>query len=64
MKAQIIGNMIIFPKLYFKNYAWTSTKSSLQYDIWLKSKTVKIYSVVKRVKLLLDFKYISNLCNF
>ena len=52
-KAQITRNKIIFPKLFFANYARTSTRGSLQYFIWLKSKTVQIYSVVKSVKLFL-----------
>ena len=30
-----------------------SVRNSLQYFIWLKSKTVKVYSIVKSVKLLL-----------
>ena len=42
MKAQITQKKIIFPKLYFVNYGRVGTKSSLQYFIWLKSKTVKI----------------------
>ena len=59
MKAQITRNKNSFLKLFFANYAWTSTRSSLQYLVWLKSKTVKIYSVVKSVKLLL----VLSICN-
>ena len=35
------------------NYGRAITSSSLQYFIWLRSKVVKIYSVVKCAKLLL-----------
>ena len=52
MKAQITRNMIIFPKLFFMDYARTSTRRSLLYFICLQSKIVKIYSVVKTAKLL------------
>ena len=44
---------IISPKLFFVNFVRAGTRSSLQYFIWLKSKRVQIYSVVKSVKLLL-----------
>ena len=35
------------------NYDRAGTSSSLQYFIWMKSKIVKIYSVVQYIKLLL-----------
>ena len=57
MKVQITQNKIIFPKLFFANYARTRTRSSLQYFIWLKSKLVKIYSIVKSKKLLSFYVY-------
>ena len=53
MKAQITGKKINLPKLFFVNKVRAGTSNSLQYLIWLKSKTVKIYSVVQSVKLLL-----------
>ena len=43
--------------IYLSCFSWirfrAGTSNSLQYLIWLKSKTVKIYSVVQSVKLLL-----------
>ena len=53
MKAQITRKTISLPKLFFVNYVRANTSSSLQYFIWLKSKAVKIYSVVQCVKILL-----------
>ena len=53
MKAQITRKKINLPKLYFVNLVRTGTSNSLQYLIWLNSKTVKIYSIVQSVKLLL-----------
>ena len=53
MKAQITRMKINLPKLFFMNYVRAGASNSLQYLIWLKSETVKIYSVVQRVKLLL-----------
>ena len=53
LKAQITGMKINFPMQCFMNYVRVSVRSSLQCFIWLKLKTVKIYSVVKGVKLLL-----------
>ena len=43
MKAQITQKKIIFPKLFSRIMLGRDTRSSLQYSIWLKSKTVKIY---------------------
>ena len=53
MNAQITRKNINLPKLFFVNYVRAGTNNSLQYLFWLKSKTVKIYSVVQSVKLLL-----------
>ena len=55
MKAQINRRMIYLPKLFFVNYVRAGSSNSLQYCIWLKSKTVKIHMahVVQSVKLLL-----------
>ena len=53
MKAQITRKKINLPKLLFVNKVRAGTINSLQYLILLKSKTVKIYSVVQSVKLLL-----------
>ena len=53
IKAQITRNKINLPKLFYVNKVRAGTSNSLQYLIWLKSKTVKIYSVVQSVKLLL-----------
>ena len=53
MKAQITRKKINLPKLFFVNYVRAGTSNSLQYLIWLNSKTVKIYSIVQSVKLLL-----------
>ena len=53
MKAQITQKENNLPKLFFVNYVRACTRRLLQYFIWLKSKTVKIYSVVKSVKVLL-----------
>ena len=53
MQAQIIRRKINSLKLFFVNQVRACTRSSLQYLFWLKSKTVKIYSVVQSVKLLL-----------
>ena len=52
MKAEITQKKIKIPKKIFVNYVRAGTSSSLQYFIWLKSKTAKIYSVVT-----FDFKY-------
>ena len=60
MKAQITRNKIIFPKMFFENYARTSTRGSLQYFIWLKSKTVRIYLVVKSVTIFLALSIVCN----
>ena len=60
MKAQITRKKINLPKLFLVNWVRAGTSNSLQYLIWLKSKTVKIYSVVESVKLLL---VLSILCN-
>ena len=53
MKAQITRNKINLPKLFLVNWVRAGTSNSLQYLIGLKSNTVKIYSVVQSVKLLL-----------
>ena len=53
MKARITRKKINLLKLFFMNYIKTSVRRSLQYFIWLNSKTVKKYSVVKSVKLIL-----------
>ena len=53
MKAQITRKKINLSKVFFMNKARAGTSNSLEYLIWLKSKTVKIYSVVQSVKLLL-----------
>ena len=53
MNAQITRKKINLPKLFFVNKVRTGTSNSLQYLVWLKSKTVKIYLVVQSVKLLL-----------
>ena len=53
MKVQITRKNINLPKLCFVNKVRAGTNNSLQYLIWLKSKTVKIYLVVQSVKLLL-----------
>ena len=53
MKAQITGNKINLPKLFLVNWVRVGTSNSLQYLIGFKSNTVKIYSVVQSVKLLL-----------
>ena len=53
MKALTTRKKVIFPKLFFVNYGRAGTRISLHYFIWLKSKPVKIYSVVKK-----GFKYI------
>ena len=53
VKAQITRKNINLPKLFFVNKVRAGTSNSLQYLIWLKSKTVKIHSVVQSVKLLL-----------
>ena len=53
MKAQITRKKIELPKLFFVNKVRMGTSNSLQYYIWLESKTVKIYLVVQSVKLLL-----------
>ena len=52
MNAQITRKKINLPKLFFVHNIRAGTSNSLQYLIWLKSKTVKIYSVVQSVKLL------------
>ena len=53
MKAQITRKNINLPKLFFVNKVRAGTNNSLQYSIWFKSKTVKMYLVVQSVKLLL-----------
>ena len=53
MKAQITRKKINLPKLFFLNSVRAGTSNSLQYLIWLNLKTVKIYSIVQSVKLLL-----------
>ena len=53
MKAQITRKKINLPKLFLVNWVRAGISNSLQYLIWLKSKTVKIYSIVESVKLLL-----------
>ena len=53
MKAQITRKKNNLPTLFLVNWVRAGTSNSLQYLIWLKSKTVKIYSVVESVKLLL-----------
>ena len=53
MKAQITQYKINLPKLFLVNWVRAGTSNSLQYLIGLKSNTVKIYSVVQSVKLLL-----------
>ena len=53
MKAQITRKKINLPKLFFVDWVRAGTSNSLQYLIWLNSKTVKIYSIVQSVKLLL-----------
>ena len=53
MKAQITQQKINSLKSFFVNYIRASARSSLQYFIWLKSKTIKIYLAVKSVELLL-----------
>ena len=53
MKAQITRNKIHLPKLFLVNWVRAGTSNTLQYLIGLKSNTVKIYSVVQSVKLLL-----------
>ena len=63
MKAQITQKGIIFPNLFVVNYVRVGTRSLLQYFIWLKSKTVQIYLVVKSVKLLLFLVYATETCD-
>ena len=53
MKAQLTV------KLYFVNHVRARAKSSLQYFIWLKLKTVKAYSVVKSVNFTYGYEYIN-----
>ena len=53
MKAQITRKKINLTKLFFVNKVRAGTSNSLQYLIWLNSKTVKIFSIVQSVKLLL-----------
>ena len=43
MKALITRKKINLPKLFIVNYVKVGTDNSLQYLIWLISKTVKIY---------------------
>ena len=61
MKAQITRKKVNLPKLFFVNYFRAGTSNSLQYLIWLKSKTVKIYIVVQSVQLLLVSSILSNI---
>ena len=58
MKAQITRKKIKLPKLFFVNQVRAGTNNSLQYLIWLKPKSVKIYLVVQSVKLLLALSII------
>ena len=60
MKAQITRKNINLPKLFFVNKVTAGTNNSLQYLVWLKSKTVKIYSVVQSVKLFLALSIFNN----
>ena len=53
MKAQITQKKINLLKFFFVNYVRTSTSSSMQYFIWLKTKAVKLFLVVQCVKLIL-----------
>ena len=53
MKAQITRKYINLPKLFFVNKVRAGISNSLQFLIWLNSKTVKMYSIVQSVKLLL-----------
>ena len=53
VKVRITRKKINLPKLFFIDYVRAGTSSLLQCFIWLKSKTVKMYSVVISVKLLL-----------
>ena len=50
MKSQKTQKKINVPKLFFVNKVRAGTSNSLQYLIWLNSKTVKIYSIVQSVK--------------
>ena len=61
LKAQITRKKIILPNLFFVNWVGAGTSNSLQYLIWLNSRTVKIYSVVQSVKYFFGFKYICTL---
>ena len=59
LKAQITRKKINLPKLFFVNEVRAGTSNSLQYLIWLNSKTVKIYLVVQSVKLLLALSIVT-----
>ena len=61
MKAQISRNKINLPKLFLVNWVRAGTSNSLQYSIGLKSNTVKMYSVVQSVKLLLALSMLTAL---
>ena len=53
MKAYETRKNINLPRSFFISYVTASVRSSLEYFIWLKSKRVEIYLVVKSVKLIL-----------
>ena len=57
LKSPTTRKRVIFLKLFFVNYVMADTRISLQHFIWLKSKTVKIYSVVKKCKVTFGFKF-------
>ena len=59
LKAQITRKKINLSKLFFVNWVRAGTSNSLQYLIWLNSKTVKIYSVVQSIKFLLALSILS-----
>ena len=61
MKAQITRKNINLPELFFVNKVRAGTNNSLQYLVWLKSKTVKIYSGVQSVKLFLALSIVISL---
>ena len=52
IKAHITRKKIDLLRSFFLHYVRASARSALQYFIWLNSKTVKIYSIVKTVNLL------------
>ena len=59
VKAQITRKGINLPSSFFVNYVRASVRNSLQYFIWLKIKTVKVYSIAKSVKFLLALSILS-----